>query len=210
MDIGDGVKPPGFYVQRECGLFPAPRPQDSADMERVQNLFMFMGFFFAKCIQDSRIVDIPLSRPFLKLMCSGDVVDNISQNYRQLTRLDSVDDTPDLSPRSLDEEEEDKELILDPPKPRQQGATPSTPAWYAGLLSQDDFMLVNPHRARFLNQLRQLVAKKQAILSDVTASEEQRLNRLHNLTLENPPVKLEDLAYVNLLSLFQDKCKVII
>merc|ERR550532_1450103 len=62
IDIGHGVKPPGYYVQRSCGLFPAPLPQDSANMEKVEKHFRFMGNFFAKCIQDSRLVDIPLSR----------------------------------------------------------------------------------------------------------------------------------------------------
>ncbi|KAK9409642.1 E3 ubiquitin-protein ligase HECTD1 [Crotalus adamanteus] len=30
VDIGGGLKPPGYYVQRSCGLFTAPFPQDSS------------------------------------------------------------------------------------------------------------------------------------------------------------------------------------
>ena len=161
-----------------------------------------MGTFFAKCIQDSRLVDLPLSRPLLKLMCSGDVVDNVSQNYRELlTRLPSEEfgglDSGEVTPT----EDMDKELILDPPKHklRSQGsmtASMCTAPWYAGLLNHGDFELVDPHRARFLQQLRDLVSRKQAILSNALLTEEKKNNRLQQLTLSNPPVKLEDLRYL--------------
>lgn len=193
------MKPAGYYVQRSCGLFPSPLPQDKPDIERVEKLFFFMGTFFAKCIQDSRLVDIPLSRPLLKLMCSGDVVDNVSQNYRELlTRLPSEEfgglDSGEVTPT----EDMDKELILDPPKHklRSQGsmtASMCTAPWYAGLLNHGDFELVDPHRARFLQQLRDLVSRKQAILGNPSLTEEEKNNRLQQLTIGNPPAKLEDL-----------------
>ena len=204
MDIGDGIKPPGYYVQRSCGLFPAPIPQDSAHMDRAEALFRFMGVFFAKCIQDNRLVDIPLSTPFLKLMCMGDVVDNVSQNYRELLcRTDSASedsfiDDDDATPT----EESEKELILDPPKRHLVShmsniaslvAANLGPAWYAGLLTYDDFELVDPHRARFLKQLQQLANAKHVILTDRSLSEDDRSRQLQNLTLQNPPVRLEDL-----------------
>ena len=205
VDLGRGVKPAGYYVQRSCGLFPSPLPQDSSDIERVEKLFFFMGTFFAKCIQDSRLVDLPLSRPLLKLMCSGDVVDNVSQNYRELlTRLPSEEfgglDSGEVTPT----EDMDKELILDPPKHRlrSQGsmtASMCTAPWYAGLLNHGDFELVDPHRARFLHQLRDLVSRKQTILSNALLTEEEKNNRLQQLTLSNPPVKLEDLRCVEVL-----------
>ena len=68
MDIGQGWKPPGHYVQRSCGLFPAPYPQSSPEIEHVCRLFELLGIFIAKCIQDKRRVDLPLARPFFKLM----------------------------------------------------------------------------------------------------------------------------------------------
>ena len=74
VDIGHGAKPAGFYVQRSGGLFPAPLPQSSDDVDRVESLFHFMGTFLAKCIQDGRIVDMPFSRPFLKMLCMGEVL----------------------------------------------------------------------------------------------------------------------------------------
>ena len=68
VDIGQGWKPPGHYVQRSCGLFPAPYPQNYPEVDSVCWLFELLGIFVAKCIQDKRRVDLPLSRPFFKLM----------------------------------------------------------------------------------------------------------------------------------------------
>jgi E3 ubiquitin-protein ligase HECTD1 len=51
----------------------------------------------------------------------------------------------------------DKELILDPPKPKH----PETPAWYTGILNDDDFEIIDTHRAIFLCQLKDLANQKQ-------------------------------------------------
>ena len=52
------------------GLFPAPYPPDGGDtLERVVELFKFLGIFLAKSLQDQRLVDMPLSPLFLKFMC---------------------------------------------------------------------------------------------------------------------------------------------
>lgn len=42
VDLGGGLKPPGYYVQRSCGLFTAPFPQDSDELERITKLFHFL------------------------------------------------------------------------------------------------------------------------------------------------------------------------
>jgi hypothetical protein len=65
-------KPPGYYVRRKGGLFLAPLPQDSVQCDRAVTLFHFLGVFLAKALQDNMLVDIPLSRPFLKFMCQGE------------------------------------------------------------------------------------------------------------------------------------------
>lgn len=160
MDLGGGLKPPGFYVQRSCGLFPAPFPQDSEELERITKLFHFLGIFLAKCIQDNRLVDLPLSQPFFKLLCMGDIKSNWSKQLYQ-----SCSFTPGQEPERLHlqpflllseseasteesqetysvgsfDEDSKSEFIMDPPKPK-------PPAWYHGLLTWDDFQLVNPHR----------------------------------------------------------------
>ena len=51
------------------GLFPAPLPQDSEGIEKVEELFHFLGSLLAKSIQDGRLVDLPFSTAFLKLLC---------------------------------------------------------------------------------------------------------------------------------------------
>jgi len=80
VDYGRGMKAAGYYVQYPCGLFPAPLPQTDYDrMCDVEALFCCIGTLFAKCIQDGRLVDIPLSRPLLKLMCGGDMSDVVSR-----------------------------------------------------------------------------------------------------------------------------------
>jgi hypothetical protein len=71
VDIGHGIRAPGHYIQRAGGLFPAPLPQDGSGIERVCKLFTFLGIFLAKSLQDNRLVDLPLSRSFLKLLCNG-------------------------------------------------------------------------------------------------------------------------------------------
>lgn len=40
---------------------------------KVSNLFWTLGVFLAKTLQDSRLVDLPLSTPFLKLLCQVDL-----------------------------------------------------------------------------------------------------------------------------------------
>lgn len=79
VDIGHGIKEPGFYVQRESGLFPAPYPPSQA--VQVAEYFRFLGCLLAKALQDGRLVDIPLSQPFLKLMCMGEVGSNLARHY---------------------------------------------------------------------------------------------------------------------------------
>jgi len=162
VDLGGGLKPPGFYVQRSCGLFPAPFPQDSEELERVAKLFHFLGVFLAKCIQDNRLVDLPVSQPFFKLLCMGDIKSTMSKLLYHSRGSPPPDRPPHLQPflllseASTEETQESQEsqetysvgsfdedskseFIMDPPKPK-------PPAWYHGILTWDSFQLVNPHR----------------------------------------------------------------
>ncbi|CAH0714365.1 unnamed protein product, partial [Brenthis ino] len=66
-------KPPGYYVTRAGGLFPAPLPQDSLICDKVCKYFWFLGVFLAKVLQDGRLVDLPLSDPFLRIMCGDEL-----------------------------------------------------------------------------------------------------------------------------------------
>ncbi|XP_060789893.1 E3 ubiquitin-protein ligase HECTD1 isoform X4 [Neoarius graeffei] len=201
VDLGGGLKPPGYYVQRSCGLFPAPFPQDSDELERITKLFLFLGIFLAKCIQDNRLVDLPVSQPFFKLLCMGDIKSNMSKLLYE-TRSDSDRRFSDIHSEASTEEEpyltgsfdEDSksEFILDPPKPK-------PPAWYHGILTWEDFELVNPHRARFLKEMKELAVKRRQILGNKSLSEDEKNTRLQGLMLKNPvgsgpPLSVEDLG----------------
>lgn len=74
IDLGDGAKPNGYYVRRETGLFPAPLLQDSVICEKVLKHFWFLGVFLAKVLQDGRLVDLPLSKSFLKLISQSKIL----------------------------------------------------------------------------------------------------------------------------------------
>ncbi|XP_075974735.1 ubiquitin fusion-degradation 4-like isoform X4 [Anticarsia gemmatalis] len=69
-------KPPGYYVTRAGGLFPAPLPQDSPICDKVCKYFWFLGVFLAKVLQDGRLVDLPLSEPFLRIMCGEELTND--------------------------------------------------------------------------------------------------------------------------------------
>ena len=86
QDMGGGEKPPGYYVVRAGGLFPAPLPQDSALCQKVTQLFWVLGVFLAKTLQDARLVDLPLSTPFLKLLCGGEVSGQLRESSNIVTR----------------------------------------------------------------------------------------------------------------------------
>lgn len=64
----------------------------------------------------------------------------------------------------------------------------------------EDFLLVDPHRARFIQQLQDLVAIKQQILSDTSLSDDDKGNQIQNLAIptsdgqQSTPIKLEDLG----------------
>lgn len=79
VDLGEGLKPPGYYVRRTTGLFPAPLIQVSEQCDRAVKHFWFLGIFLAKVLQDNRLVDLPLSTPFLKLLCQGEIHTNIHE-----------------------------------------------------------------------------------------------------------------------------------
>lgn len=63
-------------------------------------------------------------------------------------------------------------------------------------------MEVNPHQAKFLHQLRELIVQKHRILSDRSLTKEDRSNQLKNLTIPfhsgqtspGMPVRVEDLG----------------
>uniref|UniRef100_A0A914DZA6 E3 ubiquitin-protein ligase n=1 Tax=Acrobeloides nanus TaxID=290746 RepID=A0A914DZA6_9BILA len=67
-----------YYIRRSGGLFPAPLPPNSDECAKSAELFRILGIFLAKVLQDGRLVDIPLSHAFLKLLVSPQLVSSSS------------------------------------------------------------------------------------------------------------------------------------
>ncbi|CAF0905235.1 unnamed protein product [Brachionus calyciflorus] len=81
------------FVHYKNGLFPAAYPNhltETTHFKTVLNFFYFMGIFIAKSLQDQRLVDIPFSEQFLKIICSNDS-DEIDLNILGLDDLCKID-----------------------------------------------------------------------------------------------------------------------
>ncbi|XP_076816720.1 E3 ubiquitin-protein ligase HECTD1-like isoform X3 [Clavelina lepadiformis] len=175
VDIGEGVKAPGYYVQRACGLFPAPLPQEG-DIERVGTIFKFLGSLLAKCFQDGRLVDLPLSDTFLKLLCQEPNL--VPQSKRTLTKA--------LSPKekleqSLDSLSDEKFYIPPPPT--------SPPAYFCNALTLSDLEHIDPARYKVLSKLQDLCDEKDRIEADETLTSNEKLEEISELTLNYDDVK---------------------
>ncbi|XP_046739532.1 E3 ubiquitin-protein ligase HECTD1 isoform X3 [Diprion similis] len=178
---GEQIRPPGYYVVRPSGLFPAPLPQDSAVCDRAVRYFWFLGVFLAKVLQDNRLVDIPLSQPFLKLMCRGDITNNVNERI-------GLNTVPQESmPSSMASSFISEEGELDA-----QYSLEQTP-WYDGILNIDDLAIVDPVRGEFLKQTQSLVSRRDRTLSDGPLTEEVR-DSLHITHPSGTSIAIEDLA----------------
>lgn len=190
IDLGEGVKPPGYYIRRPAGLFPAPLPQNTEICEKAVRHFWFLGVFLAKVLQDNRLVDLPLSQSFLKLMCHGEIQNTVNERigFAGMKRISEED----MMTSSLISEESEKELELDPPKVIIEDKKP----WYNGILSREDLYDIDPIRATFLKQIQELVKQKQRIMQDHSLSAEAKAHQIQNLCINHAsgPVLLEDLA----------------
>lgn len=149
------IRPAGYYVTRGSGLFPAPLPQDSTACDRAVRYFWFLGVFLAKVLQDNRLVDLPLSRPFLKLMCRGDISNNVNEKIG-LTGVTQDSMSSSMSSSFISEEgEADAAYSSLEPCP-----------WYAGLLDIEDLVEVDPIRGEFLKEMQNAIAKRDRTFSD--------------------------------------------
>ncbi|XP_050310432.1 E3 ubiquitin-protein ligase Ufd4 [Anthonomus grandis grandis] len=191
LDLGEGLKPPGFYVRRPSGLFPAPLPQHGDACDKAAKYFWFLGVFLAKVLQDGRLVDLPLSNSFLKLMCHGEIQNNVNEKIGLVPK--KMPDSEDIMTSSYISEESEKELELDPPKINVEARNP----WYANILNETDLYEIDPHRATFLKEIKELVRQKHKIMQDNSLSPEAKAHQIQNLPLHvhaSGPVYLSDLA----------------
>jgi hypothetical protein len=59
-----------IYVSKLEGLFPIPYVQNDENLDGICHYFSLMGIYFAKCLLDKYLIDMPLSIPFLQLICT--------------------------------------------------------------------------------------------------------------------------------------------
>lgn len=148
------------YVHQLNGLFPAAYPNiDLVDMSqigfdyssskefyideynRVIDFFNFLGIFLAKSLQDQRLVDIPFSKPFLKILCSNGIESTFFNNNNNLAaaRIEQLNHQEIYA----------KSNIIN------------------SSLNLDDLELVDPHRANLLKQFKKIVIKYKQFRSRV-------------------------------------------
>ncbi|XP_066599740.1 E3 ubiquitin-protein ligase HECTD1 isoform X2 [Prorops nasuta] len=178
---GDAIRPTGYYVTRPSGLFPAPLPQDSVVCDRSVRYFWFLGVFLAKVLQDNRLVDLPLSRPFLKLMCRGDITNNVNERIG-LNGVTQESISSSMASSFISEEgEADTVSSTFEPSP-----------WYDGLLDIDDLVHVDPVRGGFLKEIQNAAARRERTLSEGrTSDDEDSIRIIHP---SGASVAIEDMA----------------
>lgn len=208
IDLGKGSKPLGYYVRRESGLFPAPLPQDSEICERVSKYFEFLGIFLAKVLQDGRIVDLPLSNSFLQLLCHNKNLARgssraasaaaVAQQRQRLEVLRKAS-AEDIMVSSIMSEESDRDVdsVMTGYGGNPEAGNGEDKCWYDGILSAEHLKEIDPHRAEFLRELQEVIAKKVAIEQmDQLGGEEKRrrVEALKLVTKNGHEVAIEDLA----------------
>lgn len=175
------------YSRHVNGLFPAPLPQDIPDMERICQHFSFLGIFLAKCLQDNRLVDIPLSEPFFKMLCAG------KGKYSRLSRTMSLNSDA-IGPCSDSDDDDSVDDVFD-------GKVSSTERldshYFSDVLTDHDFELIHPNKAKFMKQLKVYINNRNEILSNHHFDDESRRRKLEDLpfvTEHGMECKLEDLG----------------
>lgn len=179
---GEYTKPVGYYVSRLSGLFPAPLAQNSAACDRAVRYFNFLGVFLAKVLQDNRLVDLPLSRSFLKLMCRGDITNNVNEKIG----LSGVvqESVPSSMASSFISEEGEQDVGY---------ATIEPSPWYEGVLDIDDLAQVDPVRGDFLKEIMTLSAKRERTISEGLSPDETD-DSFYITHSSGATVAIEDLA----------------
>ncbi|XP_033230566.1 E3 ubiquitin-protein ligase HECTD1 isoform X3 [Belonocnema kinseyi] len=182
---GEQIRPQGYYVTRDSGLFPAPLPQDSQACNRSARYFWFLGVFLAKVLQDNRLVDLPLSRPFLKLMCRGDITNNVNERIG-LTGVTQESMSSSMASSFISEEGEQDTAGYSSLEP--------TP-WYSGILDVEDLALVDPVRGKFLKEVQTLTSRRDRAISEGQSSADESHNDSFRIIHSSgTSVDIEDLA----------------
>lgn len=159
-------------------------------MPRICRLFSFLGVFLAKCLQDNRLIDIPLSAPFFKMLCAS------KGKYSRMSR--TLSQTSDMTETYCDSDDESTDDVFDL---QQQTASDSVEKldshYFSDVLTEVDFELIHPNKAKFMKQLKVFVEKRQAIQCDRHLDDVERRRQLDALmfvTENGVECKLDDLG----------------
>ncbi|KAI6657623.1 E3 ubiquitin-protein ligase HECTD1 isoform X6 [Oopsacas minuta] len=174
------------FVHFNQGLFPAPYPPNSESGNKVSELFNFLGIFLAKALQDDRIVDLPLSTSFLKLLCApsplSPAVHKITGYYKQ--EQDSMTQgenspLPELAKENDSQCKERAEQLDTPNSPTNRIKEKPTSSY--GVLNHEDFKLLYPAYASLTQELTYALKQQRIILDDSTLSELEKTNKIQDL-----------------------------
>jgi hypothetical protein len=126
------------FVYQKNGLFPAAYPPTD-NLQTILEYYTFMGIFLAKSLQDQRLVDMPFSYPFLKVICA------YKEETRDVAAIESIDKSSQTQkdPTSSDDSE--------------AASASGGKLDLEGILNLDDLILIDPHRGSLLKQLKVIV-----------------------------------------------------
>ncbi|XP_047133370.1 E3 ubiquitin-protein ligase HECTD1 isoform X2 [Hydra vulgaris] len=190
IDDSDTMLEVNKYCSHPNGLFPAPYPQNSERMDSICNLFTFFGVFLAKCLQDNRLIDLPLSQPFFKMLCAA------KGKYSRMCR--TLSNASDISSvmytdgvHSYDELSDDVFDI------KADGTDKLDSHYFSDVLTYNDFEKIHPDKAVFIKVLCTYINKRKAIINDVTLSSVEKNEQLEKLMIVSEhghECKLEDIG----------------
>ena len=142
-------------------------------MSSILDYFSFMGIFIAKSLQDQRLIDMPLSYPFLKIICAYKE-ESSSSSSSDRPKLDDLLDTTSSSIVHVASDSTESSVDIDASK-----------LYLDGVLTLDDLCLIDPHRGNLLKQLK--------------AAIDERGDRDEEIYIELNGAKctLDDLGYFN-------------
>lgn len=144
---GEHHEAAGFVYQKN-GLFPAAYPSTYEQMSTILDYFSFMGIFIAKSLQDQRLIDMPLSYPFLKIICAYKE-ESSSSSSSDRPKLDDLLDTTSSSIVHVASDSTESSVDIDASK-----------LYLDGVLTLDDLCLIDPHRGNLLKQLKAAIDER--------------------------------------------------
>lgn len=161
------------FVYQKNGLFPAAYPPSHENLASVLDYFSFMGIFLAKSLQDQRLVDMPFSYPFLKVICA---YKEEPRRGRRRHRDEAADDAAasglfdDLIASQQQQQHKETTTSDD----IESSADDPSRLDLDGILNLDDLCLIDPHRGSLLKQLREILdeRKEKGISNDDENSED--------------------------------------